>query len=564
MSVSEQAMMTTSVPIRLATAALAALIVGLSACGSTEGRSPGDPSRGGVCESADDCPGEQACRTGYCTHATASLEEIRFEFIPPDDSGYNPQSADLSVRSGRSLDFALERSVDVQGQLTYVGRRDSSVDSPSGPLTLRRRGRDDTLFDLQTRSDRQGAFETRVLPGSYDLVFAPDDYPSYIWRDISLRADTDLGELAVPVERELSTIRGRVVYRTPGPGGEPRTEKVKGADVLAVSEDGGFTTTFDTTGQDGEGGSGPGQFSLRAIPNTGPYDLIVDPANESMLPKVRFEEAFQAGDGLQQLDEPLGLGTWGTVAGLEVETVLPLARALPGSASDTSIDWTRVRAVASANLGEGREFRRETTPNQQGRLNLALLPAQYDISLYPPSDAPIASTTLRVDLSGAELPELSDWSWRPKHRLEGQIMDYHGEPVADARVTFRPKGLADDKFRDRLNVAARTNADGRFEVRLDRFDHEMLIRPPVGSGLPRSREMLTHERLQEDKSVQVRLTKPLLLEGSVRGAAADDAPPIPGTSVDAYLRRDGNRVTLGKATTGPQGEFHMIVPASAP
>lgn len=556
--------MTTSTDIRVVTLALVAVIAGGSACGSTDARPSGDASRGDVCESADECPGEQTCRAGYCTHATASLDEVRFEFIPPDDSGYNPQSAALSVRAGQPLDFALEQSVDVQGQLTYAGRRDSSVDSPSGPLTFRRRGRDDTLFDIQTRSDRQGAFETRVLPGRYDLVFAPDEYPSYIWRDISLRADTDLGELSVPVERELATIRGRVVFRRPGPGEEPRMEPVEGADVLAVSQDGGFTTTFDTTGREGEGEAGPGQFSLRAIPNTGPYDLIVDPGRDRMLPKARFEEVFEAGDGLQQLDEPLDLGTWGTATSLEVDTVVPLAQALPEPAADTSIDWTRVRAVARANLEEGREFRREATPDEQGRLNLELLPAQYEISLYPPSDAPIASTTLRVDLSGSELPRLSDWSWRPKHTLEGQIMDHHGEPVAGARVTFRPDGLADEKFRDRLKVTVRTNADGRFAVQLDRFDHEMLIRPPADSGLPRSREMLTYERLREDKSVQVRLAEPLLLEGSVLGAAADDAAPIPGTSVNAYLKQDGEQVTLGKATTGPRGSFRMVVPASAP
>jgi hypothetical protein len=492
------------------------------------------------------------------------LGEVKFEFIPPDDSGYNPQSAGLSVRAGQSLDFALEQSIDVRGQLTYAGRRDSSVDSPSGPLTFRRRGRDDTLFDIQTRSDRQGAFETRVLPGRYDLVFAPDEYPSYIWPDISLRADTDLGELSVPVERELATIRGRVVYRTPVPGGQSQTRPVEGADVLAVSREGGFTTTFDTTGREGEGEAGPGQFSLRAIPNTGPYDLIVDPGQETILPKARFEEVFEAQEGLQQLDDELELGTWGTATALEIAPVLSLAEALPETSTEASIDWTRVSAVARANLADGRVFRREATPDEQGRVEFELLPAQYDISLYPPSDAPIASTTLRVDLSDPDLTQLSEWTWRRKHRLEGRIMDHHGEPVGNARITFRPEGLPDTKFRDRLKVTAETDADGRFAVRLDRFDHEMVIRPPAGSGLPRSHETLPHERLQEDKSVQVRLAEPLLLEGSVRGAAADDAAPIPGTSVNAYLKRDGRRMTLGKATTGPRGGFRMIVPASPP
>ncbi len=536
-----------------------ALVVGMCAasCGSTAQGDRDEPG-GEVCRHDRECAADQTCRDGYCTRGDVTLRNARFEFVPPHDSGFSPQAVDdLALRSGEPLDFALEPNVSVRGEITYEGTGETPVTGPSGPLTFDRRNRANTLFDVQTRVD-QGAFETRLLPGRYDLVFSPDDYPARTWRNLSFTANAERDDLSVPVKQDLATIQGKAILRIGSDGGESEVQPVTGADVFAVSQDGRHTSTFSTTGSEGDAA---GRFELRTLPDTGPYDVIVDPDDETMLPKVRFADVFSAGEGFSELDEPLELGSYAAADRTEIQSSFSLQRALPEGVSGEAVEWSRVRVVAVAQLQDGRQFRRETTADAQGRIELRLIPATYQLRLYPPSQAPIASIELRVDLSTSDTNPLTDWNWPVKHELRGRVIDRGGNPVPDARITFEPVGLADSKFSDRLTVSTTSAADGTFRAPVERHDQRVLVHPPADSGLPRHYQTLDVERFTGGESIDIRLEAPLLLEGSVRGASESETSPIPGTSVRAVIERDGHNRQIGRATTDEDGSFLMIVPA---
>ncbi|MFB6373073.1 MAG: hypothetical protein ABEN55_08150, partial [Bradymonadaceae bacterium] len=451
----------------------------------------------------------------------------------------------------------------------------SSSVGPSGPLTFKRRNREARLFDVQTQVD-EGSFETMMLPGNYDLLFAPENYPSRVWRNRSL---ANLDNLSVPVERDLATIQGTVVYRPETPSENAATQKVPSAHVVAVSEDGRFTTTIDTTATGMESGGGEedrGRFVLRAIPADEPvtYALIINPGPETLLPKVRISEAFTVDEnGSDEFlpESTTNLGTYPrTSSRTNSAASLSFRLAVPEGAPRDAIDWSRTRVIArakSADLaqdGKTPEFRRETTPKSNGTVELTLLPARYDIRVYPPADARLASTKIAIDLTDPTKRPLSTFSdWRFKKKLRGRVLDSTGAPVAGARLEFWPEGLRAEKFRDRLKVTATTDANGRYTVWLEPRRHEITVRPPPDSGLPRHRATVRSQMFDKDKRIkQLQLPEPLLLRGSVRGASGQGANPIAGTAISATIADGDSRRLLGKATTDDQGRFLMIVPAS--
>ncbi|MFB6373072.1 MAG: hypothetical protein ABEN55_08145, partial [Bradymonadaceae bacterium] len=82
---------------------MACIAIASAACGSTA-PNPSDEPDGGVCEKAADCDGDQACRSGYCTRRSAEMEGVRFQFSPPQSSGYNPQTTrGVTIRAGDRL-----------------------------------------------------------------------------------------------------------------------------------------------------------------------------------------------------------------------------------------------------------------------------------------------------------------------------------------------------------------------------------------------------------------------------------------------------------------------------
>lgn len=551
--------------------AVAAVALLAAACGSTA-PDPGEEPGGDVCQAASDCADDQICRMGYCTRRSAHMEDIRFQFIPPQASGYSPQtSRGVTVRADERLDFVLEPNVTVDGTISFEDADNSSV-GPSGPLTFKRKNRDDTLFDVQTRVE-DGTFQAMVLPGKYDLVFAPDNYPSRVWPDRSFTANADLtdsDDLTVPAESELATIQGTVVFRARRQPESAEPKKVPSARVLAVSSDGRYTTTIDTTsaGTDdgGAGTEGPGHFVLRAVAGSGSYDLVINPGSETLLPKMRVPDAFTVdadGSDIYLSKEKTNLGTHPAGAASGDSTTLSFELAAPGDVEADEIDWARTRIVARANPedlgGDGgvRQFRRETSAVRGGKVELALLPARYTIWVYPPADAPLASTKIELDLTEGALETFSDW--RLKRPLEGRVVDPSGEPVPGALLEFWPENLSDEKFHDRLKVTATTDADGSFSVMLEPRRHRLTVRPPSGSGLPRHWATIQKDELGGRRRLQ--LPEPVLLRGSVRGASGRGATPIADTTISATISNDGERRILGKTTADAEGRFYMIVPA---
>ena len=546
---------------------IAALAIAAAACGSTE-PDPVERVGGEVCNRDRGCPDRQVCEVGYCTRPAAKLPAVRFQFVPPSSSGYSPQATGgVTVHTQRPLDFALEPNVTVEGTITFSGGGNSSLKGPSGPLTFERKGGDDTLFDVQTQVD-DGTFSTMILPGDYDLLFSPEDYPSRTWRNFSFTANRELDAddgLSVDAESELARIQGTVVYYPQGDSSGLEPVPVPSAEVLGVSVDGRFTTTVDIT-SDGSTSDDEGSFSLLAYPGSGPYDLIIDPGPETVLPKVRKPSAFDVKEGTDKFltSDKTSIGTYSHLSVDGPKPTFSFQLALPGDLSNDDVEWETTRIVAeaapSALGGESgqKQFRRETSVEAGGRVKLALIPAKYVIWAYPPSDSPLASTKFNVDLVGGSASTLS--GWKRKRTIEGRVVDTTGSPVSDARVEFWPNGLPDGKYRDRLKVSTTTGGDGTFSADLEPRDHDVVVRPPSGSGLPRHKVMIPAKKLEDGTEVDLRLPEPMLLQGSVHGASSEAARPIEGTAVSATIDRGDGRQLLGKATTDEEGRFFMIVP----
>jgi hypothetical protein len=529
--------------------ALGLVIVGaMSGCGS--GSSSASPSTPGRCAADSDCPDDQQCRRGYCTVRQRAEQQVGVRFLPPNSSPFPAQKIqNVSVASGESLDFALDPSVRVDGAIVPQG---SSRLGPSGTLVFRQPDAAGTRLDHRTPVSN-GNFQGYVRPGRYHLAFVPSDpkeFPSRVWRNRVFTRQTQL-ELAVP---RLIEVEGNLLFR-PSLAAEGESRGVARARVFAVSSDGNYTSTVDTTG-------GQGYYRLKLVPGTGTYDLYVRPASEeAVVPRVVFEGAISSDQGETGEQASRLLGTYPDPNELVSVTLQLEAPDRLGGETDGA--GTEVRLEAS--VGKGRIDERAIA-DEEGRVAFDLLPVRYEVHVQPPTGSPLAATSFCLDLTGTPREDCRSLPPEPielstKRRVTGRLLDAAGEPVGGGTVAFEAVEPRTDVQAPPGRISATTDDDGTFALWLADHDYLVHLQPSAASGRPRTVRFLESTRVTDDEGLELRLAAPSLLSGTVLGRGSDKLIPLAETTLEFFVRRRDRLVTIGTARTGGEGRFDVVLPA---
>ncbi len=560
-------------------AAILAACVVLGGCSAQDAGATAFEAPGPNCSTDRDCPGGQTCRSGLCSSRHSVVTTLNFRFLPSTSEDFLPQHrADVRVRAEDSLDFLLQRGVTVgsgaasNNEQQAGGIRYANATTPGGPdgtLIFRPRDVSDSVFTRQTHVDN-GRFDTMVNPGVYSVTFVPDNrekLPKKTWSNHEFTSNTLLSRTVLPPEDYL-VVQGTLSRNVVLPDGNSGiSEPVSNARIYALSADGKHSSTEVIP-------SARGEFELRVEPATGLYDVYVVPAtSETMLPSVRFDSAFEALE-TECVTSDGGEGeicTWSTDLGAFPAEPVPVDVQLTAPADfDADVSWEGTIVVLSGPLGRG-TFSHKFSVADDGSVTLEAFPAdwsadelrQYTLEVIPPARSPFARSTF--ELSGTiESGEAHAFEVEPKRRLDGDVVDATGAPMASTELEFRLDAGAGEESapRDERVVAVTTDDDGSFEVWLESAPYDVQIKPAQHTGQPRMLEQLDVAALDADEPLAFELPSPTVLLGSVFGARSTNGEEIEGVgdvTVEAYRVMDGRTVVLGQSRTDANGEFRMVV-----
>lgn len=535
---------TMRVLIRHITAAL--LFAPLLVMGAACGFDAKPQQRASNCDTDRDCPETQVCRVGWCSLPEAA-GTFDFRFLTPNSSIYVPQSAEnVRVDTASTVDFGLEAGVNARGTLVYTN---SESAGPSGTIIFRPV---DAASDFLERraSIEDGQFQTYVLPGTYELSFVPQNSATgagKVWPPRAIDENWS-GTLEVPRFEALAPVDGTVSFIPEAMGTDQRLE---GARVFAVSTNERFTSTTDTTDENGS-------YTLRVIPGSGTYNLHIQPGrSDSFLPRVVFDRAFTAA-GQEGSVSPQNLtNQLGEYSTQRIEFRPKLVAA---DEVDYAVDWTGTRLAVEGDLGLGMFTQTSTTNDPYGSFEpMTLLPGSYKVTVVPPADSPIAPKI--YELQANRTPLGKRYELDPKPRFRGTLVDSVGRPVPNATLEFRPVKQLDSVLKLPI-LTVETDAEGSFDVPLDRRNYRVVAKPPPGSGQPAHIYNVDSDTLGRDQSYTWELPPPMTVTGTIFGQSSDESVrSVDRTTVEVTRTIGNDVVTVGRAQTRSDGSFRMVLPA---
>ncbi len=558
-------------------ASLTALSLALGGCAAQANNATATKGASN-CQANADCPTGQICRAGLCSSREVSPATLDFRFIPPGSSGFLPQFRDsVNVRADQSSDFLLRRGVSVSsGQGSSGGDQRGGIriansvsGGPTGTLIFRPNDTQDSLFFQEAHVDH-GEFSAIVNPGTYSLTFVPDDRtvrPKKTWANQEFTSNTVLLR-TLPAPGDYMEVSGTLTRDVVLADGTPATARaVADARVYALSTDGAHSSTVVTTDDSGS-------FRLWVEPATDTYNLFVVPATAyAMVPHAEVDGAFsaradkcvtKAGVESDACSLTVSLGAYPDQP-VPVSVQLTAPPAYDGQAS-----WEGTTVIVRGPLGRG-EFVHKFDANADGSVDLSVFPAegaldhlrQYTLEVVPPPRSPFART--QIDFTGAIDPTSARAvPVELKHRLDGQVLDSQGNPMASANLDFYRDGQSagDVSSHDTRAVSVTTDESGSFEVWLQKAPYQVEIAPSTTSGQPRMLAHVDASQIETGGSLRFDLPRPTVLVGSVLGAKDASGQNLTGVSevtVEAYRVVDGRTVVLGQSRTDAQGDFRMVL-----
>jgi hypothetical protein len=515
----------------------------LVACGAE----PTPEQRASNCDADRDCPSSQVCRAGWCS-LPEGAGTFDFRFLTPNSSIYVPQSVnDVRVDTESSMDFGLRPGVNARGDLVYTNSEESG---PSGTVIFRPVGSESDF--LERRAPIQdGRFQTYVLPGTYKLSFVPEDStraPGKVWPPQSIEKNWS-GTLEIPRYEALAPVNGTVSFMSEA---AQEYQNLSGARVFAVSTDDRFTSTTDTTDENGS-------YTLRVIPDSGTYNVHIQPSRpDAYLPKKEFPRAFTASgpDGEvspQSLTNQLGQ--------YYTDKVTFHPRLGVDSDTERDIDWSGTRLAVEGTLGDGM-FTQTTTSDRNGSMEpITLLRGTYDVTIVPPADSPVAPKTDITLTVGPTTVVNRLYSLDLKPRFRGELVDSAGRPVPDTSLEFRPVNELEGILKLPV-LTVETGDDGSFDVPLDDRNYRVIAKPPPNSGQPAHIYTLNGETLGRDQTYTWKLPAPMTVTGTVFGQSSDaSVQSIERTTVEVTRTIGDDVVRVGRTQTESDGSFRLVLPA---
>ena len=470
----------------------------------------------------------------------ARFEDMVVRAVPADPLAAAAQ--DLLVRVPGGADYSLgtltlSGGIAVAGQLLGPGGEGLTGylrATPSGEAVVPRPV-------TEAFAGAGGAFDLLLLGTIHDVLVVPDgdEVPPVLVA----------GVLPGALDGAIELDGGAVVTGAVTDGaGEP----VAGARVALTV--GGVPSTVAVT--DAAGG-----YSLRARAG-GPVAVTVTPEPGSGLPALELAPPSGSAVGAgSTIDIAYG-------AALASRTVSPLVRQSDGAtpAAGARLTWI-MRPIASAGLvqlgGTSHAargvLRHSMVADGAGATDPVALPrAVFDVLVQPGPSAPAGQAVriAAVDLAAGAPAALS---LAAAARLEGEVVDGAGAPVAGARVTAAPRGLLASSAA--AGAGAITGADGRYALAVAGPGNYDLAVDGADAGEGRASRIASAPAPGGTAALD-----PIALPDTLRLSGVIGAPgpgPLAGTSVQLLCLTcgaDGGPAVVAEAVTDPAGRFVLLAP----
>lgn len=549
----------------------------LPACGLRDPEEEPKEEPSALCQQDSECPGEQICAQNICTIAQArETRRLGFTFIPENSSSFLPQrTMQLDVAPGDQLDFVLEQSIVVEGEI-------SLADSPNiiqrGTIVFEPAGNADNLLRHQTSIQPSGRFDIELLPGTYDVTFvsAESDLPNRRWLGIEIgNAATSL-PLTLPSRNKLVTINGTITHRDPDLGPQSAPLPVEGARVLAVAAD-GTTSTAGVTDE-------RGRYQIQVWEDTGANSLSIGPSSpDTLIPRV-VEQKVLDPSKQDQLTPSTMIGTWRAssteikfdpllVDALEEELEILRERRMASSDDTTedendALDITEWKVTARAKLDRGSldvNFTLDEAIADETGKGITVLTVPHEIIIRPPANYPIGQISFETPANGVNLIELAILEIPLRRKVTGTVLDAQGEPLANARLEMRHVMMTEGtsiksafSAEDQRLLTLETNSKGVFTAWLEpNWEYDVVVSPSASTNAPRGIFALA----PGDEEVTFTMPEPMLIYGSVLDANLEGQGNL---LIEVYETFRNERRVICETRTGSDGSFRMIAPAAAP
>lgn len=516
------------------------LVTSLAGCGFEASDNSGPR---GVCDADGDCPGDQVCRANFCSVPSADLSGLNFQFLPPNSSSLQPQTAlGVSTQNNQSLNFQLESSILVEGRVTY----DTSDTGPSGTLVFKAGNGTTRRVDV----NQNEAYQVWLRRGIYDVTFLPNDPES-------TQSRTRFEESFIEGERrrynfdlvppdDLLQVRGRLVHSSQvagcelPSGDEAPDNALPGARIYAASENEKYGSTVAIS--DAEG-----RFVLDVPRNTGVYNLNIDSADSECIVPTMVDRGAVDSSETEVTTVQVNVGP---VPQFRVD--LSEISVQPPEDIPSPDNWSDFTVELRAPLGRG-SFRTQTRLSEDGRIPVSLPPASYTAHFIPPNDSPIAPTTHQIAIGDA-LPQEA-YQLESRRQIEGTVVDPDGDPVSDAQVRMRP--VEPPPGGNAEPLTRRTDQDGQFTVWLNSTGYTGVVRPKSASGLPAN----TFSIDVDTTEMSMALPDPFVATGSVLQSSDDGLVGVPNLTLEVRRETGPHLWTLDQAQTNRDGYFSVLLPA---
>lgn len=569
---------------------LLGMLLALAACGTAgdagfreDSSVPASQDRTATCSQDGDCATGQGCHRGQgiCLAFPQGAPSFSIAIDPPaGDSLVADQFTGVPLGPDGALDLALANPIVLAGAIFHAASAgewedfagagssnglDRSTGS-GGRLVAIAEGR---IPGTQFRSEAQAAFdpesgewryELALLPGLiYQATFIPartegaEALPPHrfpIHASASATMDVVLPPLATYLRVEGIVLNGDA------------QEPVPSAQVSCRVGDANIGTSALTDVD--------GRFAIVLPPDAGPVVIQARPGNGAQ-PFPARERVWD--QGLEQLraeydTSPLVVIRVDPIPATRTVSVQVLGQQ---DGSDAAVALAK---VSFSGIAGGGAASASSVTDDSGIVSVTLLEGVYELTILPPTTSPFATRRVTLDLTASTHQAFRQYL-DPRVPITGTVVrQSDGTPVAGATVslmTDRSDTLAATYggAHDATFTAA-TDADGRFQVRVDPGRYALVADPP--SGVPLARTASPSLDLSVARELHVPLPDARLVRGRIRSASGDRVLAgarirlfLDVTHVSGWWSLDGTTFAgeLLKAAdvlTDQDGRYEAVVP----
>lgn len=509
---------------------------------------------------ADCGPALRCFDTRICIAIQATAERVAVRLTPPKETGKLVEHFEVNVGAqSQSEPVALMLTepavvhVRYFSKLAVQGTLVATAPSDVNGSVLRYDAKG--YFDAKTKT--LDGYELRVQPGkTYDLVFRPDadDKVPPHYSKITVGASIDPWLIILTEDSKLLKIRGRLVA-----AGKP----LVGLRVHLSNDEGQLTSTRSHTDINGE-------FVLRVDPSATAGRLSFAPADPALpLPQGRMTKPIEIKKIALQVDpKPFELGD------MDVGEIPPAVQATLTVQDEvgkpTGGALVRIQRKLSSATNDLQAFIEVHGNTDKAGVFTAAMPiGMAKVAVVPVAAAHAARWTGNLNLQGSA----HAITCAVRRSVVGQVVDYAGRPLRQAKVWLRRVAQADGPTEDFAGVTAlgdvpletTTNSDGKFSLPADSGGWWLWVQPKATDQLPRLLASKVDVSTAIDTPIKVTVPAPLLLVGkvvTVQGAvvtnAAIDILALQGTPVPLRSTSGGGAKGAPSAGAGVLADSHLL------